>query len=188
MSRLGMLLAVIVVAGCVQPSAEPTRPRPSAPKAVTAEGEIDFANWASVKSAPVPVPRSAPVLCDINSKGAVGFSPQRQDDHGPHDKPAIVVRVNPVGFEAFRDRKSPLPVGTVIVKEKHESIDAKGPPKEYGAMVKREPGYDPTRGDWEYVYVVREPTKTVTRGQLESCIYCHVRQMNEDYVFRTYLK
>lgn len=187
MSRLAVLLCVTVVAGCAQPSAEPTCQKPSP----TENGEeIDFAGWSIVGGLPYPVSLEAPRLCDINPPGIVGYEPKSvgQKRRGPHDQPAIVVRVNAVGFDTFRARESPLPVGTVIVKEKHDTTDAKGLPKEYGAMIKREPGYDPTRGDWEYVYVVRGPEKKVTRGHLDSCIYCHVRQMEQDYVFRTYMK
>lgn len=54
-------------------------------------------------------------------------------------------------------------------------------------MIKREPGYDPQHGDWEYLYVVQKPEKKVTRGRLESCIKCHWQAKDRDYVFRNYL-
>ncbi len=181
MSRFCLLIAVVAVSGCGQP------PRPAADEPTDASEEIDFANWQKVGQNPIPVPGIMILECRA-PPATREYDPSKTGDVNPHMMPAIVVRVNPVGFDTFRDRKSPLPVGTIIVKEKHDSWEVKGPPKEYGAMVKREPGYDPTRGDWEYVYVVREPEKKVTRGQIESCIYCHVRQMEQDYVFRTYLK
>jgi hypothetical protein len=53
-------------------------------------------------------------------------------------------------------------------------------------MVKREPGYDPAHGDWEYVYAGAD--KAVTRGRLDSCIDCHFQVADKDYLFRTYLK
>lgn len=108
--------------------------------------------------------------------------------HGPHYYSAILVRVNPTSFEAFKSGKAPLPVGTTVIKEKHNGMESKGPPNEYAAMVKREAGYDPAHGDWEYVYVVRGPEKKVTRGKLDSCIDCHANKAEQDYVFRTYLK
>ncbi|QEL14124.1 cytochrome P460 family protein [Limnoglobus roseus] len=185
MSRYCPLMVVVALVGCAQQPAELDRQAALQPADVGEE--IDFANWQKVGQNPIPVPGKMILECRAPSVTRE-YDPSKPSDVSPHVMPAIVVRVNSIGFEAFRDRKSPLPVGTVIVKEKHISMSAQGPPKEYGAMVKREPGYDPTRGDWEYVYVVRGPEKKVTRGQIESCIYCHVRQMDHDYVFRTYLK
>lgn len=180
MKRYILLLPLIV--GCGQPI---TAPPPGDP--VEVGEEIDFANWQKAGQNPILVPGRVIAEC-VPQPAAVAYDPSKPREGGPHARPAIVVRVNPIGFDAFRNGQFPLPVGTVIVKEKHGSLSAQDKPNEYGAMVKREPGYDPTRGDWEYVYVVREPEKKVTRGQIESCIYCHVRQMDQDYTFRTYLK
>jgi hypothetical protein len=107
--------------------------------------------------------------------------------HGPHFEHFIVVRVNPGAMEEFKAVDKPLPVGTTIIKEKDTDALAKGPPAEYGAMIKREPGYDPEHGDWEYLYVVQNPEKKVTRGKLQTCIECHSHAKDRDYVFRTYL-
>ena len=55
------------------------------------------------------------------------------------------------------------------------------------AMIKRESGYDPAHGDWEYRYDRRWPEadKGVVWGKLASCIDCHAR--GTDYLFRPYL-
>ena len=55
-------------------------------------------------------------------------------------------------------------------------------------MIKREPGYDPGHGDWEYADVRLEPEKKVARGKIASCIACHDGKKNDDYLFRDYLK
>jgi hypothetical protein len=106
--------------------------------------------------------------------------------HGPHYQLAIVVRTNPAAIDAFRAGQT-LPIGAVVVKEKHQTLEAAGPPDEYAAMVKRRPGYDPEHGDWEYLYVVRRPEQWVTRGRLAWCINCHTAARDADYLFRTYL-
>jgi hypothetical protein len=80
-----------------------------------------------------------------------------------------------------------MPVGAIVVKEKHHDPVVTGPPVEFGAMIKREPGYDPAHGDWEYLFVAMKPEKTVARGKLESCIDCHSNAKDKDYLFRTYL-
>ena len=101
---------------------------------------------------------------------------------GPHGERTILVRTNPEAIDSVQERHAPLPVGTVVVKEKHASETADGPPNEYGAMVQREPGYDPEHGDWEYVYVTRKPVLMITRGKLASCIDCHAKARDKDYL------
>ena len=58
------------------------------------------------------------------------------------------------------------------------------------AMIKREPGYDPENGDWEYAYEKRWPEaeRSVVRGKLGSCIECHKGARITDYLFRSYLR
>ena len=86
----------------------------------------------------------------------------------------------------------PLPVGTIIIKEKYDHIeDAKTRTKAdaYAAMIKHEPGYDADHNDWEYVYIELDKPNTITGatcGKLDSCIDCHANRKQTDYVFRDY--
>ena len=49
-------------------------------------------------------------------------------------------------------------------------------------MVKREGGYDPENGDWEYLMTTA--TKAVRmQGNLGMCIGCHSAAYDSDYVF-----
>jgi hypothetical protein len=65
-----------------------------------------------------------------------------------------------------------------------------------GGMVKRQPGYDPEHGDWEYFYVElaselpkRRPIKgRSATGRLANCIDCHSYTAETDYVFGTWSK
>lgn len=73
-----------------------------------------------------------------------------------------------------------FPIGTVIVKEKIEeqdmSLDA------LGIMIKRESGFNPAGGDWEYAYW--EAGKlTRDASLLQNCQSCHSRQTQTDSVF-----
>ena len=95
-----------------------------------------------------------------------------------------MVRTNPEAMEAFKARKV-MPVGSVIVKEK---LSYEHKMMSYGAMIKREAGYDPEHGDWEYMYVDLQPERKVTRGKIESCINCHRIKHEQDYLFRPYLE
>lgn len=167
--------ALVLLAGCGT-TTEPTTP-PTVP-----ESEPDFATWPAVTETPIAVDPQIAIACD-----AAGASrEQKQKTHGPHLHPYIVVRVNPEAVEKFKARQ-PLPVGTTVVKEKHADRRAATAPTEYTAMVKREAGYDPPHGDWEYLHVVRGPQRTITRGRLESCISCHVGKKGSDHLFRDYL-
>jgi hypothetical protein len=131
--------------------------------------------WESVTKSPVKIAHGPPELCSAG----------RTD--GPHWKPSIVVRTNPTALNAFVDKQSPMPVGSIVLKEKHEEDDAADPPNEFGAMIKREAGYDPDFGDWEYVYGTVSPL-SLKRGKLTNCIVCHsAYAKTTDYLFRSYL-
>lgn len=53
-------------------------------------------------------------------------------------------------------------------------------------MVKREAGYDPGGGDWEYAYVSLVPEREVSRGRMARCANCHASAKSRDYLFRSY--
>ena len=186
MKRLVVLLPILV--GCQQPPATPVAEVPqSSPQP---SGEIDFANWPTATDGPVDVSQQVHLACGIMTSPTYPFVWMRnggEKRHGPHFNHWIVVRVDRGRIDAFKAGDAPMPVGTTVVKEKHTDMLAKEPVAEYGAMVKREPGYDPEHGDWEYVYVVLKPQKNVTRGRLASCVKCHAHAKDQDYLFRTYL-
>ena len=57
-----------------------------------------------------------------------------------------------------------------------------------GTMTKREPGYDPEYGDWEYGYrELKADAPPPTIGKINSCIACHRTARQKDYLFRPYL-
>lgn len=88
---------------------------------------------------------------------------------------------------------SEYPIGGVIVKEKrvgffsdpeHEDeLNSYGSDQfdGVGGMIKREPGFDPEHGDWEYFYF--EDASKITRGKIQSCIECHAMARETDFVF-----
>ena len=86
----------------------------------------------------------------------------------------------------LRQTKPDFPVGSMIVKEKLLRKDA-GAPELLTAMIKREPGYNPASGDWEYV-VLDGPGRSIEgRGKLANCQSCHALAKDTGYVFRSYL-
>jgi hypothetical protein len=193
MKRLLGLFALALFVGCQPPAASekgtestPPDPTPQAPAPGTS-ADIDFAKWPTATDQPVRVDPQVFTYCRELSPAETQALEAARKRNGPHFAPSIVVRTNPEAIAAFKAAKAPLPAGTTIVKEKHIDREAKEAPYAYGAMIKREPGYDAEHGDWEYLYVVLTPEKTVTRGRLESCIDCHAHAKDKDYVFRTYL-
>jgi hypothetical protein len=199
MRRRAALLVVFVV-GCSTP---PPAPPPEVPELPTAPpprhvsraevdlDTLDLAKWPKATEFAISVNPAVAYACGpgVNGGTALWAKFGGKARHGPHAKHSVVVRVNPEAMEAFKSVEKPLPVGTVVAKEKHAGFTAalNNPANEFGVMTKREPGYDPENGNWEYAYVVRGPAKQVTRGKLSSCIDCHSHMKDRDYLFRTYL-
>ena len=109
--------------------------------------------------------------------------------HGPHANAAIRIYMNDLAANAFDASPHEYPVGSIIVKEKqprgHSSPETESgyivPPDGVGGMVKRDPGFDPDGGDWEYFYF--EQPSEVERGRIASCVQCHRGAAATDYVF-----
>jgi hypothetical protein len=151
---------------------------------------IDYTNWPQLTEQPVNIPLA--VMLDCRAP-----QPSPYIKYGPHygDQFQYSVRyyVNPTSDAAVRKPGTTLPVGTAIIKEKLTSGKEKDKGKltAIAAMVKREPGYAKEQGDWEYIYAeVPETGKpmTVTRGQIATCVECHTKSWQTDYLYRSYLR
>ena len=113
---------------------------------------------------------------------------QAAKETGPHFPLArIRVWMSENAGDAFGQKASVYPVGSVVVKEKLARgwIDptAVGPQAGHavGAMVKQAPGYDPENGDWMYLWDDGEAPRV--SGPLPSCIACHRAAEATDFVF-----
>lgn len=188
--RRVLLIAVVILAGC--DSRNSVTPEPAL--AANAPPVIEAAPWPREiadaipgSSASWPTVTPDPIRVEVAIANACANPFTAEDRSGPHYVPYIVVRTNPEALEAFRKLEAPMPVGTVIIKEKHSSESAAGPPDSFGAMIKREPGYDPDNGDWEYVFGGIGGKPPTERGRLANCIACHsAYAKDEDYLFRDY--
>jgi hypothetical protein len=78
----------------------------------------------------------------------------------------------------------PYPAGTILVKESlgADGTGSKGELSNLTIMVKREGGYDPDNGDWEYV-MTTPATLVRMQGKLGMCINCHAAARDSDFVF-----
>jgi hypothetical protein len=109
----------------------------------------------------------------------------------PHEgdgNPAFChVYVTPDAKQAMASGKGAYPRGAVVVKSKL-TREKGGDAVLFTTMRKREPGYDPKHGDWEYAVLDGCSKRVLARGRIESCIACHRQYASTDYVTRAYTK
>jgi hypothetical protein len=144
-----------------------------------------YPQWHKVNPERHYVPNPTAILCRQTIKEAEAA---RKAD--PHVETFVTVYVNKTGKPALRDRKQwNFPIGSVVVKEKWEAQTKKDSAlilKLMTVMIKREKGYFPKGGDWEYL-VTNPKMQVLQRGKLESCQKCHVQTKTTGYLFRHYL-
>ena len=85
-------------------------------------------------------------------------------------------------------------VGTIFLKEHYSVQDnLPGTPLNMAYMIKREKGYDPEYGDWEYGYwgingdVIFEGKASKNPAMKKFCVDCHKNMEERDYIFSTFL-
>ena len=182
MNSISSLVAVVSIALLVLQSQQPT---PQSPV-------VDYKTWVKV----------TPKLHEIHSYTYAlcrGASPEdlEKERTNPHltvtDMASlnipkyIMVYVNKLGSRAMlHDKKPDFPVGSVIVKEKHPNPKS-ATPELLTVMRKREKGFNPTHGDWEYLVLDGAAKKITSSGKLQNCQKCHERWKSTDFVSREYL-
>jgi hypothetical protein len=107
-----------------------------------------------------------------------------------------VLGVNPhekAKFHTFANTQAALPlfdpwgkfaVGSLLVKEK---FGGDGKSQLFTGMWKREAGYFPELGDWEFFTVDGASNKILERGKLASCASCHQEMTKGDFVARDFV-
>ncbi len=171
----GVLLVtnMVLVVACV--SMEPRKG-----KATTLELIKGFHGWKKANSTPVRLSSKFDLLCAPASMAMI----KAEQKVNPHFQRVITVYVNKVGEKAM-EKGGKFPVGSVIVKEKLE--ESFKTPVLSTVMIKREKGYNPKCGDWQFASIDAFTTKVTMDGKLESCMFCHQDQAKRDYVFKTYV-
>lgn len=89
--------------------------------------------------------------------------------------------------EPIQNAGKTYPVGSVIIKAKYPD-DKRENIELFTVMRKREAGYFPNHGDWEFSVVDGEAKRVLSRGRIESCTDCHDGYQNTDFVSRVYLQ
>lgn len=140
----------------------------------------DYKNWTRVNPKPVNMDAAVAQLC------AAPTGP-RAASNNPHLQKFITVYVNETGRRAMMEERVPdFPQGSIIVKEKLSTQDSTQP-ELLTVMIKREKGFNPERGDWEYMVTNGTATEVQARGRLSSCQACHEMNRQTDFVYRSYL-
>jgi len=99
------------------------------------------------------------------------------------------------GLAAAQGHESVHPEGTLLIKEKlpvilDKSVDKDGKlaagskPELFTGMLKREKGFNPACGDWEFFTVSGDAGKITSRGKLANCMDCHQRFADRDFTSR----
>jgi hypothetical protein len=156
--------------------------RRSEPRAEELKEIAGYRNWTRVNTEPQLMDLQAARDCAVrpligNANGGIN----------PHQNKYILVYVNATGREAMMEKRNPIfPEGSAIVKEKLPDQSSQSP-ELLTVMIKREKGFNPSTGDWEFMVVDGSGTKVESRGKLKNCQGCHLARPRSDYIFRSYL-
>ncbi|HEV8426572.1 MAG TPA: cytochrome P460 family protein [Pyrinomonadaceae bacterium] len=143
----------------------------------------DRTAWTQVNDKPYYISSRLNLLCQLPTANDY----ERERKTNPHVSTFITVYVNNIGLKAmFARNPQRFPEGSIIVKEKIHDYEAHKPVL-YTIMRKRERGYNPEVGDWEFSVVGPNGTELQGRGKLENCQSCHISERDSDFVFRPYL-
>ena len=176
-----VVLSLCATCACVA-NAGSQKDVPGPPPAAGAGPVAGYKGWTRVNPVPAVFHSRVATLC-------APPSPERRRVEGenPHRDKFVTVYVNDAGRRSMLEERAPrFPVGSLIVKEKLSARDS-SEPELLTAMLKREAGYDPGGGDWEYMALDGRGREVKARGKLESCRACHQAYPHTDFVARDYL-
>jgi hypothetical protein len=157
-------------------------PGPNTKIKTTAALLAGYKKWTKVNPKPQRVESYLMLLC---APATPEMSAKEKTN--PHNDKFITVFVNVTGRKALMEQKLPrFPEGSVIIKEKLTAEDSTKP-ELMTIMRKREKGYNPTHGDWEYLVTDGAGKQIQAAGKLDNCQKCHIQWKAGDYVSRRYL-
>lgn len=146
----------------------------------------DKASWTQVNAEPYHISTELDSLCRAPMSEDYKMIADRSGN--PHIVPSIIVYVNNAGKQAMFAKQPHFPEGSVIAKQKLGAFYERNKPLLYTVMRKRERGYNPTVGDWEFLVYAADGKQLQASGKLENCQVCHVGKKDSDFVFRPYVK
>ena len=136
---------------------------------------------------PVEMPKPVVERCSIDAVLKNGSTLNNiNTQFNPHASAKSHVFANDSAVLPIFDPWGKFPEGSLIVKEKLGSDDGKT--QLFTGMWKREKGYFPECGDWEFFTVDAAAAKIVERGKLAQCASCHEDFTQGDFVSKMYAK
>lgn len=182
---LGLAVGGLAIGAPPQTDLAPPPPPDSLPPAPTKPDAASavfkkYHKWDRVTSKPVPVSGESGGRCSPTPgttaalAGAEGYFQLYVSDMA---KPVFALAPS-----------TPFPEGAILVKELLAAPKGRDP-RTLLAMVKREDGFDPANGNWEFfVLRVTDIPVVVDSGRITHCAQCHTRAKPQDFVFRNDLR
>lgn len=162
---------------------QPNRNGLEEPFRFDARSLTDTTLWTKVNAEPYHISSRLDALCALPSLDS--FQQERKSN--PHAGTFIDVYVNSIGRSAMFKASPVFPIGSVIVKHKQDRTMGH-PTLLYTIMRKRNPGYNPSVGDWEFSVVNADGITVEATGKLDNCQGCHIKKPDSDFVFRSYVE
>ncbi|HEX8250423.1 MAG TPA: cytochrome P460 family protein [Pyrinomonadaceae bacterium] len=141
---------------------------------------------------------NTPVTAVTSSKGTTRIimpnermaAPQEKTQKNPHEKGNQTfarVFANQAALQEINKAEPHFAAGSIIVREKLLR-ETDPTPEIVTVMIKREKGFSPKTGDWEFFVLEGTLEKVEKRETVGSCAKCHTQAEKTDWVFKTYLK
>ena len=92
------------------------------------------------------------------------------------------IYVNTLAKKAYVKKLSLFPVGSILLKPLY-SDQARSKTAKLTIMIKMEKGYDTKNADWWYGVYDKTGMEVYNQGKIKSCIKCHRKVKETDYVF-----
>jgi hypothetical protein len=180
-------VVLLLSASCACATGAGSRKEGPAPRAQEAPSGAElvagYRRWTRVNPEPAVFHSKIATQCSVPPPERLKL----EREQNPHRDKYVTVYVNDAGRRAMLEEKGPrFPAGSLVVKEKLPARDA-AEPELLTAMLKREAGYDPGGGDWEYFVLDGQAREVRARGRLETCRACHQLYPDTDFVARNYL-
>ncbi len=151
-----------------------------------------YKNWNKVNPKPHKVFSTLAIQCMAPTR-----EQQQADADNPHldsltaksifREKYVTVYVNKLAEDSMLHQAWPsFPKGSIIVKEKLTKPDSDAP-ELLTVMLKRQEGYNPIGGDWEYLVFDGAGKNIQAQGKLKKCQSCHEQWKKTDFISRAYL-
>jgi hypothetical protein len=133
--------------------------------------EIDKSKLQKITAQPTPLDKIMQLMCRIPTQV-----------YGPHRGVEVDVFITEKAAANYLDPWGKFEPGTLVLKEKRRKD---GKIELYTGMKKREKGYFPEGGDWEY-FTCDDKGRIQETGKLQSCAECHSQKKEQEFLMRKF--